>query len=515
MSFVWAITLVSLVQMQTQPAAAPQPIDPCESAIISQTRAAIVELDAAEAVHGRGAFIATYEGTWSGEDHLMRPGMVRTLPVRLEFVVDPESKSFLLREIADPAKEPQVETTLAVRGRIASQPSPKGPFKEIASDQAPPLAADLACWLPSTAAQAALAARASCRPGLPIEDRGVRCVPITFTDQGGRACTALIDAEHRVSRVERLAAHQRLGDVCDWTQFDQWESREGVMVPRKLSRFHVRGASTERYDLSLAAFHESPAPAGSFDLPSERRGDIPDWNQPLSPTAGFNFVALAPGLWSVEIDASNTRVLVIERTKDLVVLDAPDGDATCGGLVAALKERFEGKPVALAAFGHHHPSPSGGLRALAASGAVILAPRKLEAYVRGLLSRPTSLGGPAIAAPADPRIEFFDGETTIDCGETGVRLIDIGERSTHAFSYVVFYFPKQRLVFEDDLGYFPAQGAARASSRLIGLVEALESAHVEPERLVQSWPVRDVKREVEWSVVADLVKAARADRRGE
>ena len=50
---------------------------------------------------------------------------------------------------------------------------------------------------------------------------------------------------------------------------------------------------------------------------------------------------------------------------------------------------------------------------------------------------------------------------------------------------------------------------ARVGPRLMGLAEVLDVMQIEPKRLVQLWPVKGVLREVEWSVVADMVRAER------
>jgi hypothetical protein len=136
----------------------------------------------------------------------------------------------------------------------------------------------------------------------------------------------------------------------------------------------------------------------------------------------------------------------------------------------------------------------------------------LEPFARRLISRPTSLGAPAVPGPAQPRIELFDDRTAIDCGRTRVDVIDIGEHSAHAFRYVVFYLPEHGLIFEDDLGYFPLDGATTAGPRLAGLADQLVRLGITPRRLVQGWPVKGVLRE---SLVADLVEAYRAKQRNE
>lgn len=498
---------------QPSPAAAAPPIDPCQSVIIAQTRAALETLRSAEGTHlGRSAGLtAAYEGTVSIEGHLMRPGTLHTVPVRLTLTLDHAAEGLALKEVSGPAAKPATETTLILGGRVARQPAAGRPFVEVLSTEAPKTIADAARWLPAAITRAALRAAPSCRLSPPVEVQSRPHTPITFADAAGHACTILLDDHHRVARIESLAADHRLGDVCDWTAFDDWRDQAGVQVPGRIARFMVQGSITVRYDLTLASLEPGSLPASDFLPPEDRRADLPTWGQ--QEPAGLEFVPLAKDLWSVEIAAANTRILVIERDTDLVVIDAPDGDAIAARIIAGLKDRFPGKAIGLVAFGHHHPSPSGGLRAMAAAGATIVCPRELETHVRALLARPATLGPPAVPGPAEPRLQLFDGDTTIDGGPASVRLINIAERSAHAFSYVVFYFPESGLLFEDDLGYFPVVGEAQANPRLRGLADALAERHIEPKRLVQEWPVKNAAREVEWSVVAELVKAERAKRR--
>lgn len=507
LSLICAITPLFLGQ-PAAPVAPPEPIDYCRSATIADARSAINTLRAADRVHSgpAAACTAVYEGTAALEGHMMRPGMVRSTPVRFEFAVDGDRLS--LKEISGPGGA-RIETTLVVRGRVAQQPAADAPFAECGPTESPAAAADASRWLPGTVVRAAVKAAPSCRTGPAAEFEGQTCRTVTFADAAGMACTLLIDATDRVVRLESLAADQRLGDVCNWTRFDGWEERGGVQVPERITRFVVLPSVTIRYELSLVEFRVGEASPAAFGLPADRGADIPSWDAAEPAGAGLEFVAVGPSVWSVEVAAADTRVMVIERAADLVVLDAPDGDGVCSGIIAALRERFPGKPVALVAFGHHHPSPSGGLRAFAAAGATILCPRRLEDHVRAQLARPTTLGPPAIAGPAEPRLSLFDGDTTIECGDVRVRLISIDERSVHAFSYTVFYFPELGLIFEDDLGYFPAAGAARVNPRLMGLMSELEARGIRPTRLVQAWPVKGAVREVEWAAVAELVCAER------
>lgn len=497
--------MLMLVPLLAIVAVGPGAVDPCESLAVPSARAGLVAVRESAAMHSPlpgAALTLCYEGTVSIEDHLMRPGMVRTVQIAYEFVHSPGERVLRVRETA----KGRTSTTLIDGDRVVVQAEAGSPFVEKGAGEAGRERADAFGWTPSLVAHAAIAAAPSCRLGASIADRSVTLVPVSFVDGAGRAASVFLDPSRHIRRLERLESHQRLGDVCHWTSFDDWVVEHDIQVPRKLARFEVRPASTLRFDLALVRAEIGAPP--SVALPVEHVGDVPGWGAPSAPAEGLEFVQLAENLWSIEVAAADVRVLVVEGEGELFLMGAPDGDEVCGGLVDALAARFPGKRLARAAFGHHHPSPSGGLRALAAAGATIIAPRALEEYVRSLLTRPTTLGPPGVAAPPEPGLEFFEGELTINCGTTVVRLIDIGEQSAHAFCYTVFYLPQSGVLFEDDLGYFPSDRVARIGPRLRGLVDALESRAVVPSRLVQLWPVRGVHREVAWSTVLELAHAA-------
>ncbi len=477
------------------------PIDPCESRLIDQVRRAVGECRAARESHGGDrTMTASYEGTARIEAHMMRPGMTREIPFSMELVDDEMLQGLLYREKS--ASDGRIERTILFENRAAKQIG-DGAFKEL--DRHGPEAADVRCWTPWSVARAACVAGSSCR--LSPSTGGE--TPVTFVDTASRACTIFVDDQHRITRIERLASDQRLGDICCWTTFSDWRLYDGAWVPGAVQRFDVQGSVTIRYELRLASVVAGPVPRETFLPPAERQADLAGWGEARPSDDGVEFVPVEPGVWAVEVNAANARVLVLERPQDLVLLGAPDGDEVCGNLVAALGRRFEGKSIGVAAISHHHPSSSGGLRAIAATGAEILVPRGLEPFSRWLLSRPVELGGPAAAGPREPRLTLFDAEATIDGAEEEVRVIDIGEQSAHAFHFVIFYLPRAGVLFEDDLGFFPANGAARFGPRLAGLVEAIQARGLAPKRLIPAWPVRDMMREVPWTDIESLAIRAR------
>ncbi len=492
----------------TKEATEPPFVISCDSVMIGSVRQTRERVAKALDVHAGAkpqAMVMVYEGTFYHEAHLMKPGQLRTLPMWIELRVDEASRVAQMRVRVGPKDQAPIETSIFWKERVARQAGPDKPFAELAGEELSTEKADVCQWLPSGMLRQALDAAGTCRASEAITSDGQALVPITFTDSVARAWTMLVNAQGRMARVERVFAHARLGDVCEWTTFADWREANGAVIPGKISRFLVQSSTSQRFELSLVSMTPDADPTNARQLPADHRADIANWG-----ASGMEWIELAPHLWSIEIPSVDSRVLLAEREEDLVLLGPTTGDDTCEALLKEVAARFPQKRIGLVAFGHHHPAASGGLRAIAASGAETIAPRALEPYVRHMLGRSTALGTPAVAGPSNAKITLFDGDTTVQTLAGEIRMINIAEKSAHTFQYVVFYLPDSGVVFEDDLGYFPASGATRVGPRLLGLESELTRRGITPTRLVQLWPVKDVLREVEWKTVAELVAAERA-----
>ncbi len=484
------------------------PVNACDSALITQTRDGLAMLLHANTAGGAGGtiaceqFKAVYKGKVSVEAHLQEPGQVREEAAELELWGELATRS--LRVVEREPETKQWEVALVKAGRAALQAGEGKPYEEKTGESAKETIAYGERWTPWMAMDAARAAASTCRAGAPVKYKDATLKPLSYVDASGQACTLLFDDSGRLARIESLAADARLGDVCEWTEFGGYEPHSSIMTPAMITRFMRSGNTTVRYELKLVSF-EAELPWGSFLLPKDHGGDIASWTDEKGPLDGFEFADLVPGLTVVEIAKSNSRVLVIERPEDLILIGAPDGDDLCSALIAALSTRFAGKRVAAVSFSHYHPSYTGGLRALSASGAAIVTQAQLQPFVRGVLERPTTLGSPATAPSRTAEITLFDKEAAIKADANTVRLIDIGEKSHHTKNYIVYYFPEHGILFQDDLVYQPAEGAIRVTPRLLGLVEAMKELNITPKRLVCGWPLKNSAREIAWDDVIAAV----------
>jgi glyoxylase-like metal-dependent hydrolase (beta-lactamase superfamily II) len=161
--------------------------------------------------------------------------------------------------------------------------------------------------------------------------------------------------------------------------------------------------------------------------------------------------------------------------------------------VDLVHEKFSSEPIRFAFVGHYHPHYTGGLRAMVAANATIVAPPGIARYAGTIAHRPFTRVPDRLARTGrGAKILEFKSTFAIDDELNRLEAIDIGARSLHTDEYVVFYFPRAKLVIEGDLGWFAGKdGKLRAGGRANGLLAAIDERGLAVTTLAQAWPMRN------------------------
>jgi hypothetical protein len=310
-------------------------------------------------------------------------------------------------------------------------------------------------------------------------------------DEAVRLGPARMSFSIRKDRLERLVllrAHPRLGDVRDTVAYayvgdDPVPTGMTLVLHERDQQWRM---TEERKDWSEASFPESLlATPASFDPPAPSEEDE-------TMTAEPKIVELAPHVFAAEMEDIDSRSLIVEFADHLALIELAVGSRNGERLADIARKRFPGKPIRYALFSHYHPHYAGGLRAMVAEGATVIAPEGNAAFVKSLLTLPFTVEPDRLArSPRPLDLRTFTDSLVLE--DTMNRLVayNYGARSNHADDFVVFYLPRARMLFETELGWVNSDGTPRAIRRAAPLLAWIDEKHLDVDRIVQSWPMRD------------------------
>ena len=299
-------------------------------------------------------------------------------------------------------------------------------------------------------------------------------------------------------------AHPRLGDVVDSVEYT-YEGKE-KMPKDALVVIHERDGQWRLLQHAVGS-PKSDVPDSLLRMPTTYDATAADDD---SITGEPKIVPVGPGLWAMDMEDIDSRSMIVEFADHLALIEFAVGSPNGERLVDAARRRWPGKPIRYALFSHHHPHYLGGVRALIAEGATVVTTPGNEAYVREIStylfdSEPDRLA----RNPRPARIRTFADRLELADSTNQLVAINYGELSQHTDEFVVFWFPRAKLLFESELGWVRVDGKLRASRRAAPLLAWLTEQKLDVARIVQSWPMRGNEASQTRSELEALVNAAK------
>ena len=200
----------------------------------------------------------------------------------------------------------------------------------------------------------------------------------------------------------------------------------------------------------------------------------------------------ASGLHLLELRHTDDRVLVVEFEEFVLVAEAPLNSGN-GHLIIDEIQRRIGKPIKYFVYGHFHPHYLGGVRAFVNTGAKIISSQPSSEYVRFLVENEHSIQPDSLYHSQRPLQQIVVSDSlTLSDDSMEMIIYFIGGESAHTCDYMIYYFPRLKILFEDDLVWIPNDGPTqKAGSRQLGLYNAIEKRNLKVDTIIQSWPVQD------------------------
>jgi DNA-binding beta-propeller fold protein YncE len=269
---------------------------------------------------------------------------------------------------------------------------------------------------------------------------------VSLSAENGVHLSLYFDAQTKLLvRTEQLDSHALLGDVKVGNDFADYQPSGGVRIPRRRTAF-VNNLVTGEYEYASVklGFEEG-----------ERLVEVPTgFHEPAparAPGAAEVMRKVGDGVYLVERVGQHYRVMFVEFEDHVMILEAPTDTNVTRAVIKLVAQVAPGKPIRYVSFSHFHFDHTGGLREYVSEGATVVVPPGNRAFVEQIARAKFTLRPDALARrPRSPSIETFERKRVFTDGKRTVELYSIGPTS-HADDMVIFYFPKERMLFQGDM----------------------------------------------------------------
>lgn len=195
----------------------------------------------------------------------------------------------------------------------------------------------------------------------------------------------------------------------------------------------------------------------------------------------------------LELKHTDDRVLLVEFADFLLIAEAPLNSQNGDLIISEAKKIAPNKPIKYFVFGHFHEHYLGGVRPFVHDGAIIICSSFNKDYLQYLVDSKHSLNPDKLEMEPKPLVtKLINDSLSIKDDNFEMKIYFIGKQSDHTIDYLIYYFPSEKVVFQDDLAWIAKEGPIKkARSRQAGLYNAIKNLKLDVKTILQSWPVAD------------------------
>ncbi|GAA3995612.1 hypothetical protein GCM10022408_02690 [Hymenobacter fastidiosus] len=293
-------------------------------------------------------------------------------------------------------------------------------------------------------------------------------------------------ADNRLGKVTALGPDELFGDVLTTYTYQDYATVGKLAYAKSITIDKINGKLTDQVTITAAEL--LPAAPNLLTAPADYKL-APE----TAPAPQVSVTHHSPHLHFVELKHTDDKVLVVEFDTFLLVAEAPLNSENGELIISEARKIAPGKPIRYFVAGHYHPHYLGGMRPFVHKGATVLTTAADVPYVQYLAAAPHTLRPDSLQRQPRPlKTEEIKTSKTIAEGGFEMQIHLIGSQSEHTNDYLIYYFPSEKLLFEDDLVWIARQGAIKkAGGRQAGLYHAVKARGLDVQTIVQSWPVQD------------------------
>ncbi len=291
---------------------------------------------------------------------------------------------------------------------------------------------------------------------------------------------------HLLQKVTMLSDDELFGDVTSTFEYSNYEKKNNLNIPKKIRIGKINGKVKDAVSITDIQFTKK-APQ-LLALPIDYK--LAE-SKEIKPE--ISITKYSSNIHFIELKHTDDKIMIVEFQDFLLVAEAPINSKNGELIVSEAKKIAQNKPIKYFVFGHYHPHYLGGIRAFVHQGAKIICSSGDEEYVKYIVNAPHILNPDHLQKEPKPlQLENIKDSLLVSDGKFEMKIYFIGEKSQHTKDYLIYYFPSEKLLFQDDLVWIKREGEIKkAERRQAGLYNAIKELGLDVETIIQSWPVAD------------------------
>jgi len=284
-----------------------------------------------------------------------------------------------------------------------------------------------------------------------------------------------------VEKIIYISYNELYGDVKTTFKYSQYSVIQEASFPQKITIEKINGKVIDQVEITDSAITSNLPKLLIKPLDFQIIEDKIQINKQLKTTKYNDFI------YFIDLIHTDDKVMVVEFEDYSLVAEAPINSENGALIISEVKKLIPNKPIKYFVFGHHHPHYLGGLRAFIHNDATILCTPMSKEYVEFIAKNSHSLQPDNLELEPKPlKTQIIKDRLLL--GKMEIHFI--GEKSKHTIDYLIYYFPEERLLFQDDLCWIPKNGdIKKAGPRQLGLYNSIKDLNLNVETIIQSWPI--------------------------
>jgi glyoxylase-like metal-dependent hydrolase (beta-lactamase superfamily II) len=299
---------------------------------------------------------------------------------------------------------------------------------------------------------------------------GRQMTVVSFVEKSKQKVNVYANDQNQIERVESWYGHPVAGDLKVVTHYGAYRDFAGVKFPAKIIQYQD-GLPT--LDLTITAVRANP-PIDNEVPENVRTNPVPVKSEKA-----------ADGVWY--LTGGSHHSVLIEMKDYLIVVEGPQGDQRSMAVMAEVKKLVPNKPIKYLVNTHHHFDHSGGVRAYAAEGVIIITHEVNRPYFEKAVVNSHNFSPDRLAkSKRNPVFQSMGDNMVLTDGTRSVELYQI-IGNPHHDGIIMAYLRKEKLLIEADV-FTPGPAGAEPpkvpNPQAVNLETNVRRLNLEVDRIV-------------------------------